>query len=301
MRQSRMVVKKYDKMVRKTPLSGNKMMLAKEEWVRYQVKYNLKGRDEMLMILSPAKTYKEENVSYSRFSSELPFHHKTKELVTQLQSYSIEELAQLMKMSQALGELNNQRFAQFYDDVEQALLGIHAFEGEAYKGLDSLSLSEEALQLAQQNLLILSGLYGVIHPFDWINPYRLEMATRLSNSAGKDLYAFWKGELTAYVMNQIGKSQGEKILLNLASTEYSKVLDLKQIRQSYPVITIEFRERKGDTYKVIGMYAKRARGMMARHILQNHIKTLEEVRGFNEAGYLYNEMLSSDQTWVFTR
>lgn len=255
----------------------------------------------MLMILSPAKTFKEDGVIYSKLSNELPFKDKTKELVTQLQAYSIEDLSLLMKMSESLSELNTKRFAKFYDNQEQALLGIHAFEGEAYKGLDSLSLSDEALQLAQYNLLILSGLYGIIHPFDWINPYRLEMATKLANSQGKDLYAFWKNELTAYIMNQIEKSEGEKVLLNLASKEYSKVLDLKQIKQSYPMISIEFKEQKENSYKVVGMYAKRARGMMVRHVLQNQIQTLEEIKHFNEDGYRFNEELSDNLTWVFTR
>ena len=255
----------------------------------------------MLMILSPAKTFKEEGVSYSLLSQELIFKDKTKELVSILKNYSQEELGQLMKMSEALSEVNVKRFHRFYEEIEQAMLGIHAFEGEAYKGLDSLSLSEDELAFSDNRLLILSGLYGAIKPFDSINPYRLEMATKLSNSKGKDLYAFWKEDLTVYLLEQLKSSTGDQVLINLASNEYSKALDLKRIAKEYPVITIEFKEQKGETFKVVGMYAKRARGMMVRYILKNKIETLEALKNFSENGYNFNPTISDEFKWVFTR
>lgn len=253
------------------------------------------------MILSPAKTFKEEGVSYSLLSQELTFKDKTKELINLLQTYSQEELGQLMKMSEALSEVNVKRFQRFYENVEQAILGIHAFEGEAYKGLDSLSLSDDELAFSANRLLILSGLYGAIKPFDHINPYRLEMATKLSNSKGKDLYAFWKEDLTTYLLEQLKSTTGDQVLINLASNEYSKALDLKRIAKEYPVITIEFKEQKGETFKVVGMYAKRARGMMVRYILKNKIETLEGLKNFSENGYYFNESISDEFKWVFTR
>lgn len=261
----------------------------------------MKGRHEMLMILSPAKTFKEEGINYSQLSEQLRFKEQTKELVALLQTYSVEDLAQLMKMSQALSELNTKRFETFYHDKEQAMLAIHAFEGEAYKGLDSLSLTETALQYSEQHLLILSGLYGAIRPFDYINPYRLEMQTKLTNSKGKDLYSFWKEELTTYVLERLAHSSGEQVLVNLASNEYSKALNLKEIQKHYPVITIEFKEQKGDSYKVVGMYAKRARGMMVRYILNHQIENVEEIKAFDLDGYSFNMDLSDEGKWIFTR
>lgn len=255
----------------------------------------------MLLILSPAKTFKEEGVKRFELSKQLPFELKTKELIEHLQGYTRSELCALMKMSEALGAVNEMRFKQFYEVQGEALLGLHAFDGEAYKGLDSLTLSKEGILFAQDHLRILSGLYGIIRPNDYINPYRLEMGTKLANSEGKDLYAFWKPTLTEYMLEALNQVEGEQVLINLASKEYSKALDLKQIETQYSVVNIEFKEQKGETYKVVGMYAKRARGEMVRYILENQLKKAEELKGFNQGGYQFNPTLSTDQTWIFTR
>lgn len=254
----------------------------------------------MIIILSPAKTYKEE-VNCSGLSPQLPFELKTKELVNKLQTYNVSELCTLMKMSEALGIVNLLRFETFYDAKAEAIEGIHAFDGEAFKGLDSLTLSKCGISYAKDHLRILSGLYGIIRPTDSINPYRLEMGTKLENSMGKDLYAFWKLALTDYMIEELAQTDGEKVLINLASKEYSKALDLKRIEKQFPVLTIEFKEQKDDTYKVVGMYAKRARGEMARFILENQIQKRDDLKLFNVGGYTYNEALSSEKSWIFTR
>ena len=255
----------------------------------------------MLMILSPAKTFKNIDSEPLNLSDDLRFAAKTKVLIEQLQAYSVTELAHIMKMSEALGEVNAQRFIEFYDKKQQGMYAIHAFEGEAYKGLDSLTLDSEALEFSKQSFRILSGLYGVLRPFDVMNPYRLEMGLSWSGEHGKDLYQYWKDDLTAYFLTELGQTTGDQVLLNLASKEYSKALNFKQIEKSYPVITVEFKEKKGDAYKVVGMYAKRARGQMARYILMNQIHEVEKIKAFNVGGYTFNLELSTEKTWIFTR
>ncbi|MDE5978071.1 MAG: peroxide stress protein YaaA [Turicibacter sp.] len=255
----------------------------------------------MLMILSPAKTFKIIKESSLELSDDLIFKNKTKQLVEQLQSYSVTELANLMKMSEALAEVNQLRFSQFYEKTKQGMYAIHAFEGEAYKGLGSLSLTEQALKFSQESFRILSGLYGVLRPFDIMNPYRLEMGLSWSGEHGKDLYDYWKSDLTHYFLNELKETNGDQALINLASKEYSKSLNLKEIEKNYPVITIEFKEQKGEAFRVVGMYAKRARGQMARYILNHQLHQVEKLKAFNEGGYTFNETLSTEKTWIFTR
>ena len=254
----------------------------------------------MLMILSPAKTFTSgENVPHTNFKA-LLFHEKTAKLVEQLSSFSNEQLGSLMKMSEELATLNSARYRQFYSDELQALPSIYAFSGEAYKGLDALTLEQGALEFSNESLRILSGLYGVLHPFDAINPYRLEMGLKFSGEHGKNLYGYWKKEVTDYFLSALATTPGDQVLINLASTEYSKVVDFKQIKQQYGVLTIEFKEQKGESFRTVGMYAKRARGQMARYILTRKLHSVEELKQFNEEGYQFNEDLSTPTTWVFT-
>lgn len=262
---------------------------------------NIKGCANMLMILSPAKTFKEMKQDDLRLSDDLLFKVKTKQLIEQLQSYSSTELATLMKMSESLGEVNEQRFKGFYNQSMNGMYAIHAFEGEAYKGLDSLTLTHEALDFSKQSFRILSGLYGVLRPFDVMNAYRLEMGLSWSGSHGKDLYQYWKEDLTNYFLTELEQTTGDQVLLNLASKEYSKSIHLKQIEKKYPVITVEFKEQKGDSFRAVSMYAKRARGQMARYILMNQIDEVQKIKAFNEDGYMFNEDLSTAFTWIFTR
>ncbi|MGL4372415.1 MAG: YaaA family protein, partial [Turicibacter sp.] len=146
-----------------------------------------------------------------------------------------------------------------------------------------------------------SGLYGMLMPNHVMRPYRLEMQTTLPIDEDKDLYAFWKSRLTTQILNLLDQTPGDRVLLNLASKEYSKALDLKLIMKSFPVITVEFKEQKGDVFKVVGMYAKKARGKMVRFILENEVDEVERLKHYQEDGYAFNKDLSSAQTWVFTR
>ncbi|MEG1703918.1 MAG: peroxide stress protein YaaA, partial [Niameybacter sp.] len=170
-----------------------------------------------------------------------------------------------------------------------------------YKGIEAEHLSDEAKNFIHEHICILSGLYGTIKPLECIKPYRLEMGTKLMNPVGKDLYAFWKEHLTQAVFKVLASTGGEQVLINLASDEYSKALNLKEISQTYPVIQVSFKEKKGDTYKVVGMYAKRARGRMVRYIGEGAIDTVEGIKRFDEEGYALNDDLSSETHLVFTR
>lgn len=256
----------------------------------------------MLAILSPAKTFSMVEEGRLKSYKPLQFHEQTLELMRILQSYSQEELAKLMKMSLDLAKVNEQRNHTFEDtSVMQAYEAILYFYGEAYKGLDAQSLGQEELLYLNDHVRILSGLYGVIRPLECIKPYRLEMGTKLSNPKGKDLYKYWKEHLTKYFLQLLSETSGDKALIQLASEEYSKVLDLKVIQKHYPVIEISFKDYKNGQYKVVGMYAKKARGQMIRYITTKQIDQIDELKAFGEDGYRFNEILSTQNHFIFTR
>lgn len=254
----------------------------------------------MISIISPAKIFKKIELKEEHKETETIFKEKTSELVNILKGYSASDLSKLMKMSQELGEINYKRYNDFYNDND-GHSGLIYFFGEAFKGIEAESLTLKNIEFAQEKILILSGLYGVIRPLDKIKEYRLEMGTKLENPLGKNLYSYWKSEVTNYILNELKETSGDKVLLNLASDEYSKVLDIKKIREEYKVITVEFKEKKGDEYKVIGMYAKKARGKMVRYIVDNEIDLINDIKSFNEEGYKFNEELSLNDKYVFSR
>lgn len=256
----------------------------------------------MLAILSPAKIFSKIEEDKLKDYTPLRFHEQTVELVKILQGYSREELAKLMKMSLDLAEVNEQRNHTFEDDtIKQSYEAILYFYGEAYKGLEAQSLEERDLLYLDEHVRILSGLYGVLKPLECIQPYRLEMGTKLSNPKGKDLYKYWKESLTEYCLELLSKTTGDQALIQLASEEYSKALDLKMIQKHYPVIEVSFKNYKNGQYKVIGMYAKKARGQMIRYIATNKVDQVNQLKNFNEDGYQFNEALSTDCHFVFTR
>lgn len=256
----------------------------------------------MLAILSPAKTFSALDEAQLKTYQPLPFHEQSLGLVEILKTYSREELASLMKMSLELADVNEGRNHTFENlSLKQAYEAILYFYGEAFKGVDAVSLSPEALTYMNEHVRILSGLYGVIKPLEVIKPYRLEMGTKLINPKGKDLYSYWKACLTEYFLQALEATSGDKALIGLASEEYSKVLNLKTISKQYPVIQISFKEAKGGQYKVIGMYAKKARGQMIRYIAVNQIDTVEALKAFDEEGYKFNEKLSEPTHFVYTR
>lgn len=256
----------------------------------------------MLMILSPAKTIDDKIINKPKLGSEnLPFSNETNVLIDILKEFSVDELSKLMKISDKLAILNYDRFRKFYDEDTKDFTAILAFKGEAYRGLAAKDFSEDDFLYSQNVLRILSGLYGVIKPIDRIKEYRLEMGTKLKNNIGKDLYEFWDDKITNNIEKAIEDSYGDKVLINLASKEYSTSIDMDRIKRKYDVINISFLENREGQYKLIGTYAKKARGMMVRYIIKNKIDTVEGIKEFDEECYQYNEYLSSEDNLVFTR
>jgi len=250
------------------------------------------------ILLSPAKSISKEPISYGK-PSEPIFEKQTIKLVQLLRKYSPKELSSLMSISPALADLNWSRYqswkplAEISDIIQPAL----AFTGEVYKGLDAASFSKSEWMRAQESLRILSGLYGVLKPLDGISPYRLEMGTRLKvDSSINNLYEFWKEGLTESFISELHVND---VIINLASVEYSKVLNFKSINNV--TVTPFFKDFKNGKLKTIMMYAKRARGTMARYIIQNNIQDLGDLKMASIDGYVYDEGLSDDTDWVFTR
>lgn len=253
----------------------------------------------MLVLISPAKNMKMSARSLAAMSIPV-FQQNANELVRLLQTISKADLQSMMKISRDLATQNYERYLNWEDTpnleiVEQALL---YFQGMVYVGIDANTLSDEELQVAQNQLRILSGLYGMLRPLDTIQAYRLEMGTAWQTYSFKNLYAYWGDTITRQVNQEVAKL-GHKGVVNLASNEYFKVIKSKQIE--VPVITPIFKDNKGKGYKTIAVYAKKARGLMARFIIQNQIRNPEDLQAFDSEGYLYNVELSKENMPVFTR
>ena len=210
------------------------------------------------------------------------------------------QLSKLMGISANLGELNFQRFQSWHLPFtpENAKQTVLAFNGDVYQGLDASTLSEQQLQLAQTKLRILSGLYGVLKPLDLMQPYRLEMGTKIKHYKSKDLYAFWNPTITKKVNEAVAES-GSNILLNLASNEYFKSIDKKKLKAE--IVSPEFKDLKNGQYKIISFFAKKARGLMTRFILENNISDVDSLQAFESDGYNFNPRLSKAGNPVFTR
>ncbi|MEN8180347.1 MAG: peroxide stress protein YaaA [Pseudomonadota bacterium] len=254
----------------------------------------------MLIVISPAKTLDYAVPPVTKTYTKPAFLKQSQQLIDNLHNYSALDLAELMKLSMKLAELN---FARYHDwktpftsnNAKQAVL---AMKGDVYTGLDAETLTEEDLAFAQEHLRILSGLYGVMRPLDLMQPYRLEMGTKLPNEQGKDLYAFW-GETITEALNKSLKKQGDDILINLASNEYFKSVKPKLVKGR--IITPQFKEKRPGGYKMIGVFAKKARGLMGRYIIENRLADPESIKAFDLEGYVYNEALSNQNQWVFGR
>lgn len=213
---------------------------------------------------------------------------------------SSEDIQALMTVSDNLAKLNEKRFKNFrtpftLDNAKQALF---AFKGDVYTGISAVQFSEEDIHYAQDHLRMLSGLYGALKPLDLIQPYRLEMKTKLENPRGTNLYQFWDDRITLK-LNETLETHQEKTLINLASNEYFKAVKTKLLTGR--LLTINFKESKGGKVRVIAIFAKRARGMMTDYIIRNRIEKSEEIKKFNVAGYQYSKELSDDKQWTFVR
>lgn len=252
----------------------------------------------MKILLSPAKLMALESNSKWNQSARPQFIQKSAVIMDKLSKLKPTELEKLMSISNDLAEMNFERNQRWNEkpNPNESLQAVLAFQGEAYRGLNPESLDDNAQKWLNENLMILSGLYGILRPKDKIMLYRLEMGSRFPVDDSKNLYGFWKDELTEYVNSKLKK---DEILLNLASVEYSKVIDDKKLKS--PKIDVKFMDYKNGVLKPIMAYFKNARGSMARYCAENNISDLEGVKLFNEDRYAFDEKLSSEKELVFVR
>jgi cytoplasmic iron level regulating protein YaaA (DUF328/UPF0246 family) len=254
----------------------------------------------MLIVLSPAKTLDYDTPPITDAYTRPEFVAHSAELIDSLKQLSPARIGSLMQISDALAGLNVARYASWSakftkKNAKQAVL---AFNGDVYEGLNAASMDDAQLDYVQSHVRILSGLYGVLRPLDLMQPYRLEMGTRLANPRGKDLYAFWKDVITT-ALNETLAANGSKALVNLASEEYFKAVkpDLLDV----PVISPVFEDWKNGRYKIISFHAKRARGLMARYAAMKRIVDPEKLKKFDLEGYAFDEENSTARSWVFRR
>lgn len=256
----------------------------------------------MIIVLSPAKSLDYETPAHVQRHTIPDFVEDAAELVEGLRRLSPQQIATLMGVSDALARLNFQRYADWSREFggHNAKQAVLAFNGDVYEGFDAKSLSAADLDYAQQHVRVLSGLYGVLRPLDLLQPYRLEMGTRLPNARGKDLYAFWGERITDALNAQLReKPNVSRALVNCASEEYFK--SVKPKRLEAPVITPVFEDWKGGRYKIISFHAKRARGLMARFAVEHRLDRPEQLKAFSVEGYALDEAASNDATYVFRR
>ncbi len=254
----------------------------------------------MLSVISPAKKLDFETPATTAQYTRPDFLERSRQLIEILRDYSPQRLSELMGISDKLAALNAARFAEWQPPFtpDNAKPAAQAFQGDVYVGLEAATFSDDDNAFAQQHLRILSGLYGLLRPLDLIQPYRLEMGTRLENPAGRDLYAFWKETLTAELDRAVAES-GSPVLVNLASNEYFKAIDTQRLGAR--VITPVFKDEKNGKLKVISFYAKKARGLMAAWMIHQRLDDPEGLKDFDVAGYAYNAAMSEGDTLVFTR
>lgn len=253
----------------------------------------------MKIILSPAKNLNEQ-VRENHDSSIPIFEKEANQLIKDLKKFKKVGLQELMGISLDLAEQNLLRYKNWRKasvQADQALSAVHVFNGEVYRALDVDTLSAELLPKLNADLRILSGLYGILKPLDLIYPYRLEMGTRFSSKADqKNLYEFWGDKVTKALKKELQK---DEVIINLASTEYFKVIKTQLLKNR--IITPVFKEFKNGQYSVVMMYAKHARGAMARYLIEQNISEIEQLKLYDVDGYQYNDMLSSNDEWIFTR
>jgi cytoplasmic iron level regulating protein YaaA (DUF328/UPF0246 family) len=250
----------------------------------------------MLVVISPAKKLDYSSSIQAPSLSQPALLDHAEELSLGLKALAPQDVSSLMHLSDKLGALNYERFQEWQTpfNADNARAAVLAFKGDVYQGLDADNMSAEDLHWAQDHLRILSGLYGVLRPLDLMQAYRLEMGTKFANQRGVDLYQFW-GDIITAELNRGGAA----VLVNLASNEYFKSVRKKDITAR--IVTPVFMDKKDDKYKIISFYAKKARGLMSRYIIQNRVTEVEQIKQFDSAGYLYNAPLSDQDAPVFLR
>lgn len=254
----------------------------------------------MIIILSPAKTFDEKPRDYP-FTPTLPgFLDDSQKLVNTLRKQSVKSLERLFSVNRHIAELNKGRIEQWQLPFtrENAKPACYLFRGEVYIGLDATTLTSTEMEFAQDHVRILSGLYGLLRPWDLMQPYRLEMGTKLKIGRANDLYEYWGDKLADTLIKSL-ESHPAKIIINLASEQYFYSLHAKSLK--IPVITPTFQEERAGKLKSIHVYAKRARGLMARYIIRHRLETSESIKDFDVAGYRFSQQHSSEEEWVFVR
>lgn len=256
----------------------------------------------MLILLSPAKTQVFDEADPKAVPPvTLPdFRARSGELIALLRKKTPAQLESLMGISPKLAALNADRYRAFSTQFTEAnsRACILAFQGDVYDGLEAARFTAKQFAWAQEHLRILSGLYGVLRPLDRVQPYRLEMSIRLANKKGRDLYAYW-GDALAEAINDAAQAAGTDTVINLASEEYSKAVTRKALKVNF--ISPQFKEAKGNQLRILALFAKRARGMMARHLIETQGKTPKALQSFTHGGYRYDADLSTPEIPVFTR
>lgn len=242
----------------------------------------------MITLLSPAKSLDLEKDKYTDIQTTHAFPAETMQLVRILKKYKVNDLRALMDISENLAKENVKRYKSFKKDYDEAITAaaIYAFRGDVYVGLDADTFRKNEIKYAQKHIRILSGLYGILRPMDRIQAYRLEMSTSLENKKGKNLYAFWDDKITKYLNREL-KESGSDTVINLASKEYFKAIRPEKLKAN--IINVDFREDRNGRLTFISFNAKKARGMMARFIIQNKIKSVDDLIGFDTDGYQYVE------------
>jgi cytoplasmic iron level regulating protein YaaA (DUF328/UPF0246 family) len=261
-----------------------------------------KTRDtpNMLIVISPAKTLDYETPVSTRRSTLPDFLPRSGQLIKDIRRLHPDDLRELMGISEPLAELNHQRFMNWGEPftTDNARQALFAFKGDVYNGLEANSMNAADLTYAQRHLRILSGLYGLLRPLDLMQPYRLEMGLKFANSGGKNLYEFWGNDISEAIASALKKSRS-KVLVNLASNEYFRAVQSKRLEAE--VITPVFKDLKNGKYKVISFFAKKARGQMARYIIDQRLEDVAGIKKFKVDGYKYNKAQSAAFDWVFTR
>lgn len=250
----------------------------------------------MLILISPAKTLDYSTPNFKEYTHP-DFKSDIQSLIRVMKKKSAQEISELMHVSENLAVLNEERYKTFQKEfnTENSKQALLAFKGDVYTKIEVDTYSKDDFEFAQNHLRILSGLYGLLKPLDLIQPYRLEMGTRLETKKGKNLYEYWDKKI-AKAINDV--AAGRQIV-NLASQEYFKAVDLKALKT--PVINIHFKEFKSGTYQVIGLFAKQARGMMTNFAIKNRLTDPESLKSFNQEGYEFSEPMSTNSDWVFIR
>ena len=254
----------------------------------------------MLIVISPAKTLDYETPPKTKVFTTPDYLGHSQQLINRLRNFSSLDISDLMKVSAKIADLNFDRYESWKKPftVKNAKQSILAFKGDVYTGLNAETFKAGDFKFAQNHLRVLSGLYGLLRPLDLMQPYRLEMGTKLKTDKGKNLYEFWGSDITEGLNKQLKKIKSDT-LINLASNEYFK--SVKTAELNAKIITPAFKEFKNGEYKMIGIYAKKARGLLSRYIIENKLNDPEDIKSFKEDGYRFSKQLSKGNSWVFTR